>query len=198
MSVTSDSKGSVENHLIVHGPEEPENIGTPSKEDQTKSAPNLNQKRPQEKSFKSLKYSNEIQTIFPMKHLKTTWEEDLKHKYRLVEDKNWDKGFKVWRSLPMQSELEQKINVHDGPLKRSSDFTRKSKPEAYLPGFSARKAGPISRPRELMPIRKIPVVKREVKKKREVTESREDELKTSRRESGTMLQDGILKPTQII
>ena len=68
----------------------------------------------------------------------------------LEEDRTLDKGYKVWRSLPMESDLDKKLKA--GQLtNRTADFTKEARPEAYLPGFSSRAGGPISRPHKSPP-----------------------------------------------
>ena len=63
----------------------------------------------------------------------------------LETDTTLDKGYTVWRSLPMESDLDKKLKA--GQLtNRTANFTKEAKPEAYCPGFSSRAGGPISRP----------------------------------------------------
>ena len=66
--------------------------------------------------------------------------------YELENDTSLDKGYTVWRSLPMESDLDKKIKSSQA-LNRSANFTKFARPEAYLPGYTGRPGGPISRPR---------------------------------------------------
>ena len=61
-----------------------------------------------------------------------------------------DHGFKVWRSLPMESDLHKKLKAMKAEH-RVANFTKSAKPEAYTPGFEARPGGPISRPHGTVP-----------------------------------------------
>lgn len=145
--------------------------------------------------FKSLKYTNEIQSIFPLTPFDNKWKDTLKENYTMVEDECWDKGFKVWRSLPMRTELEQKLKVGGGDIRRSSDFTKTERPEAYLPGFTARKVGPISRPRaSRQPTRVIAPKQVPAKQTKMATQAPANNVVvTSRRPSGGVLQDGVIR-----
>lgn len=70
-------------------------------------------------------------------------------------DASLDLGSKVWRSLPMESDLHKKLKAMKAEY-RVANFTKYAKPEAYTPGFEARPGGPISRPHGTMPTSRRP------------------------------------------